>query len=187
MINTKLRGFFFIILHIREKNTIKRQELNFFWEITSQQRLHTCLTPVAVLRLIWISYKCHEYLNFYTAQAYFRQKEWFSSITVCCRHVDSGETGSGTALGWQGVSKVLSSFPSHSLTAGGHILDPSVFHKTKAKAVETRTGWLPGWEVLHWIHKDDFGKKILGLLCHSPSGVSLLWRVLYCSPTMCRK
>lgn len=170
MINAKCRGFFFIILYIRKKkNIVKRQELNFPEEITSQQRLHTCVTPVAVLWLIWISYKCHEYLNFRTSQAFFRQKEWFSSITGCCCHVDS-RWNRGWGWCWQGASKVLNSFPSHVLAAGGHILDPLFCYKTKGKAVETRPGCLPAWEILHWIHNHDFGKKILALFCPLPEG-----------------
>lgn len=150
---------------------MKRQEWNFFGGNNFQQRLHTCLTPAAVLGLIWISYKLHEYLNFSTAQAYVKQKEWCSSVTVCCCHVDSAWNRMwGCGLCWQGVSKGLSSFPSHVLAAGGHILDPLVFHKTRGKAVETHTGCLPGWEILHWIHKDDFGKKILSLFCPLPEG-----------------
>lgn len=151
-------------VHKEKKTIMKRQELNFSEEITSQQRLHTCLTPVAVLWLIWINYKCHEYLNFGTSQAFFRQKEWFSSVTVCCCQVDSRWN-----RGW-GLCKVLSSVPSHVLAAGGHILDPLVCHKTKGKAVETRPGCLPVWEILHWIHNHDFGKKILALFCPLPEG-----------------
>lgn len=146
MINSKLRGFSFTMLYIREKNIMKRQELNFFGKITSQQRLHTCLTPVAVLWSIQVGCKCNEYLNLYTAEAFFRQKQWFSSITVCCCHVGSRWSRELCSV-LTGSSRVLSSFPSHVLAAGGHILDPSVCHKTKGKAVGALPGCLPVWEI----------------------------------------
>lgn len=105
--------------------------------------------------------------------SYYKQKEWFGYITVCCYHMDSQWNRVwDCSLYQQGVSKVLSALPCHVLAAGGHILVPLVFHKTKGMLWK-HTGCLPVREILHWIYKDDFGQKILCLLCHVPPGLPL--------------
>lgn len=67
---------------------------------------------------------------------------------------------------------MLSTLPRHVLAAGGRVLGPLGFHKTKGNAVEAH--WLPSTVGDFALSlQEDFGKKILRLLCHVPPGLPL--------------